>query len=351
MSRATLSIDIEAIAANWRSLAAMGGAEAGAVVKADAYGLGAAQVAPVLARAGARRFFVAITEEGAALRAALGPGPDIFVFAGHMAGDAPLLREAALIPLLNTPEQWARHRAALPGHAFGVQIDSGMHRLGMEAEDFRALRPELLAAGPRLLQSHLACADEPGHPANARQLARFRDLTAEAGVPRSLAATGGILLGPEYHFEITRPGIGLYGGRPFTAARAVVRLDLPVIQHRRIAAGESVGYGCTWTAARDSRTVTLAAGYADGILRSLSGRATLWAGEVPCPLVGRVSMDLLTVDVTHLPAVPDHLTLIGPQQGIDDLADAAGTIGYEVLTSLGARYARRYSGAGETGQA
>ncbi|PKP84854.1 MAG: alanine racemase [Alphaproteobacteria bacterium HGW-Alphaproteobacteria-2] len=352
MSRAALTIDLDAIAANWRVLAAMGRAEAGAVVKADAYGLGAAKVGPALARAGARRFFVALAEEGADLRAALGRGPEeIYVLSGHMAGDASLLREAALIPLLNTPEQWTRHREALPGHPFGVQLDTGMHRLGLEAKDFRALRSEMLAAGPRLLQSHLACADEPGHPANARQLARFRDLTADAGVPCSLAATGGILLGPEYHFDLTRPGIGLYGGRPFTAARAVVRLDLPVIQRRRVAAGESVGYGCTWTAGRDTRTVTLAAGYADGILRSLSGRATLWAGDVPCPLVGRVSMDLLTVDVTHLAAVPDHLTLVGPHQGIDDLADAAGTIGYEVLTSLGARYARRYSGRDETGQA
>ncbi len=350
MSRAALSIDLDAIAANWRALAAMGRAEAGAVVKADAYGLGAARVALALAQAGARHYFVVLAEEGVALRAVLGAGPEIFVFSGHMAGDAPLLHDAALIPLLNTPEQWTRHREALPGHPFGVQIDSGMHRLGMEAEDFRALRAEMLAARPRLLQSHLACADEPGHPANARQLARFRDLTAGAGVPRSLAATGGILLGPEYHFEMTRPGIGLYGGRPFATARPVVRLDLPVIQSRRVAAGESVGYGCTWTAARDTRTVTLAAGYADGIQRSLSGRATLWADDVPCPLVGRVSMDLLTVDVTHLAAIPDHLTLIGPHQGIDDLADASGTIGYEVLTSLGARYARRYSGADETGQ-
>lgn len=351
MSRASLAIDLGAIAANWRGLAARDTAETGAVVKADAYGLGVAQVAPALARAGARSFFVAIAEEGAALRGILGPGPEIYVFSGHMPGDAPLIAGHGLVPLINAPEQWARHRNALPGHPFGVQIDSGMHRLGMQPGDFRALRAEMLAAGPRLLQSHLACADEPGHPANARQLARFCDLTAETGVPRSLAATGGILMGRDYHFDVTRPGIGLYGGRPFTEALPVVRLDLPVIQSREVRAGESVGYGCTWTAAHDTRTVTLAAGYADGILRHLSNKVTLWAGEVPCPLVGRVSMDLLTVDVGHLDTIPDGLTLLGPRQTIDDLADAAGTIGYEVLTALGARYARRYSGARETVQA
>jgi len=351
MSRARLAIDLDAIVANWRGLAALGTAETGAVVKADAYGLGAARVAPALARAGARHFFVAIAEEGAALRAILGPGPEIHVFSGHMPGDAPLIAGHGLVPLINSPEQWSRHREALPGHPFGVQIDSGMHRLGMEPDDFRALRAEMLAAGPRLLQSHLACGDEPDHAANARQLKRFRDLTDATGVPRSLAATGGILMGVAYQFDVTRPGIGLYGGRPFAAAQPVVQVDLPVIQSRAVRAGESVGYGCTWTAARDTRTVTLAAGYADGILRHLSNKVALWAGDVPCPLVGRVSMDLLTVDVGHLDTVPESLTLLGRQQGIDDLADAAGTIGYEILTALGARYARRYSGARDTVQA
>jgi len=162
-----------------------------------------------------------------------------------MTGDAPLLSAHGLIPLLNSPEQWIRHRAALPDHPFGVQIDSGMHRLGMQPEDFRALRPEILAAGARLLQSHLACSDEPGHPANARQLARFRDLTVESGVPRSLAATGGILLGSAYQFEMTRPGIGLYGGRPFDDARPVVQLDLPVIQSRSVCPTLFTGPKCS----------------------------------------------------------------------------------------------------------
>lgn len=342
MSTGALTIDLDAIVANWRALDAMTGAETAAVVKADAYGLGAERVAPALAAAGARRFFVAVAEEGAALRRALGPGPEIGVYSGHMAGDAGAIAAHALVPMLNTPEQFARHLQALPGHPFGIQLDSGMNRLGMEPADWAEVAPAALPLGPVLVMSHLACADEPDHPMNARQLEAFRAMTDGIGAPRSLSATGGILLGPDYHFDVTRPGIGLYGGRPFAAARPVAALDLPVIQVRDVAPGEVVGYGNTWTAARPSRIATVAAGYADGILRSLthSGIA-LWHGATRCPLVGRVSMDLLTVDVTDLaePA-PQALSLLGPRQGIDALADAAGTIGYEILTSLGARYAR-----------
>jgi len=203
-----------------------------------------------------------------------------------------------------------------------------------------------LQARPRLLVSHLACADEPGHPMNHHQLATFRAMTEGCEVPRSIAATGGILLGPDYHLDLTRPGIGLYGGAPFTDAYPVVALDLPVIQIRDVAQGETVGYGGAWTASGPVRIATLAAGYADGVLRYLTNRATVWAGDTPCPVVGRVSMDLLTVDVTHLPEVPESLALLGAHQGIDDLAEAAGTIGYEILTALGDRYRRRYCGLG-----
>jgi len=345
MAQASLTIDLEAIAGNWQALARLSATEAAATVKADAYGLGAGPVARRLAGAGARTFFVALASEGAEVRAALGAGPRIFVFSGHMAGDAQTLRAGDLIPVLNAPEQLARQFDALPGHPFAVQLDTGMNRLGMEPADWAACRDRALAAGPALILSHLACADEPGHPMNAAQLAAFRAMTDGAGVPRSLAATGGILLGPDYRFDLTRPGIGLYGGAPFAAARAVVTLELPVIQTRTVAPGESVGYSATWTAARPTRVATVAAGYADGLLRSLSGRGTLWAGDVPCPILGRVSMDLIGVDVTALAEVPETLAILGPRQGIDALADAAGTIGYEILTGLGARYARHYRGA------
>jgi alanine racemase len=344
MAQPVLTIDLDAIAANWRALAALGHAEAGAVVKADAYGLGAERVAPALARAGARRFFVAETTEGARLRGILGPEPEIFILTGHMAGDAAGLRDAALTPMLASPEQAHRHLAALPGHPFGIQLDTGMNRLGLKEADWRALVPALMAARPKLILGHLACADEPGHAMNAAQLKRFRQMTGGIDVPRSFAATGGILLGPDYHFDLTRPGVGLYGGAPFTEARAVVRLSLPVVQVRQVAEGETVGYGNAWTAARPARVAALAAGYADGLHRSLAGRARVFAGDTACPLVGRVSMDLIAVDVTDLAEVPDAFDILGPHQGIDELAAAAGTIGYEMLTALGARYARRYTG-------
>jgi alanine racemase len=170
-------------------------------------------------------------------------------------------------------------------------------------------------------------------------------MTDGTNVPRSLSATGGILLGPDYHFDVVRPGIGLYGAAPFTAGAPAVRLDLPVVQVRELQTGEVVGYGNSWQAARPSRVATLSAGYADGLPRTLSHKAVFWHDNLPCPLIGRVSMDLITVDVTDLPEDPDYLTLIGPHQSVDDLATQAGTIGYEILTSLGPRYARRYLSA------
>jgi len=342
MSSGALHIDLDAIAANWRALDALTGCETAAVVKADGYGLDAARVARALARAGARRFFVAMAEEGAAVREALGPGPEICVFSGHMRGDTDMISDLALTPMVNSLDQLTRHFEALPGRPFGIQLDTGMNRLGMEWDEWAAVAAVALAERPVLVMSHLACADEPDHPMNAYQLDVFQQMTDGIAAPRSLAATGGILLGPQYHFDVTRPGIGLYGAAPFASARPVVQLDLPVVQIRALQEGEVVGYGNAWQAARPSRIATVAAGYADGLLRSLSGKATLWHGDTPCPLVGRVSMDLMTVDITDLTEVPEALTLIGPHQGVDALAEVAGTIGYEVLTSLGARYARHY---------
>ena len=344
MGTGTLHIDLDALAANWAALDAKTNVETAAVVKADGYGLRADKVGRRLARAGVRRFFVATAEEGASLRAALGDGPEINVFSGHMAGDTALIREAGLIPMLNSGEQVTRHRASLPGAAYGVQLDSGMNRLGMEPADWAALRADLETGPLTLVMSHLACADEPDHPQNAAQLACFTEMTAGVTVPRSLAATGGTLLGPAYHFDLCRPGVGLYGGFPFADARPVVRLSLPVIQVRNVEAGESVGYGAGWVAEAPSKIATLSAGYADGLIRYMSDKALLWAGDTPCKLAGRVSMDLLTVDVSALDVVPDHLDILGPNQTVDQLADEAATIGYEILTSLGPRYARRYSG-------
>lgn len=345
MSTARLTIDLDAIAVNWRRLSQLCRAETGATVKADAYGLGADRVARRLASAGVRSFFVAIAEEGAVIRQAVGSGPRIFVYSGHMVGDAQLLRNLDLIPLLNSADQLVRHIETLPRHHFGIQLDSGMNRLGMEPAEWSAVRDLAVAAEPELVMSHLACADQPEHVFNARQLNNFLDMTAGYTGERSLAATGGLVIDRSYHFDLVRPGIGLYGGQPFDQARPVVTLSLPVIQSRKLRIAEPVGYGCTWVAERPSRIATVAAGYADGILRALSNHATLYADEVPCPVVGRISMDLITVDVTDLEQVPESLELLNPRQGIDAVAADAGTIGYEILTSLGARYKRRYTGS------
>ncbi|MEJ6479071.1 MAG: alanine racemase [Octadecabacter sp.] len=343
MSTGSLTVDVDALVANWRALDALSRSETAAVVKADGYGLGAAKVARALAKAGARTFFVAAAQEGATVRQALGPGPQVCVFSGHMRGDTDMISDLMLTPMLNTIGQVTRHFESLPGHPFGIQLDTGMNRLGMEIGEWAAIAEVAISAGPMLVMSHLACADDPDHPMNAQQLAQFHLMTDGIAVPRSLAATGGILLGPDYHFDVTRPGIGLYGGAPFGDARAVAHLDLPVVQIRNVEAGETVGYSNSWTAQRDSRIATLAAGYADGILRALSGNVTLWHGDQPCPLVGRVSMDLLTVDVTDLAETPQTLSLLSATQTVDDLAALAGTIGYEILTSLGPRYQRRYA--------
>lgn len=338
MAVGTLTVDLGALVANYRALADLCAGEAAAVVKADGYGLGADLVSTTLAKAGVRRFFVATAEEGVTLRQALGPQPEINVFAGHMAGDAPLIRDANLKPMLNSPEQVQRHTDALPNHPFGIQLDSGMNRLGVQPSEWPALRDATQNA--TLLMSHLACADTPDHPQNAAQLTQFKALTADSEAAKSLAATGGTLLGRDYHFDLIRPGVGLYGGLPFSGAQNVVRLSLPVIQIRTVQPGAPIGYAAAYTATTPRQIATISAGYADGLIRAMSSRATLWHGDTPCPLIGRVSMDLLTIDVTDCPTPPEALDILGPHQTVDQLADAAGSIGYEILTSLGPRYRR-----------
>jgi alanine racemase len=374
---ARLTVDLAALAANWRALDARSGqAETAAVVKADGYGCGIGAAGRALAEAGARSFFVAQPEEGVRLRAALGEGPAIWVLQGYPVGvgeappvqarrrpppahpdagglaraapgspeaEARLFAEAGLRPVLSAPEQVAAWVAAGQGAApAALQLDSGMNRLGLEASELAELGA--VPEGVCLVMSHLACADEPGHPLNAAQLAEFRRMADGLGLPRSLAATGGTLLGPDFHLEMVRPGVGLYGGLPFADAARVVTLEIPILQVRDLAPGEAVGYGASWRAARPSRIATLSAGYADGLHRLLSNRARAFVGGVACPFAGRVSMDLIGLDVTDAPeAQPGGMAeLLGPNQTVDELAAAAETIGYEVLTALGERYDRRY---------
>ena len=350
-----LTIDLPAIVANWRDLAARGapGAVAG-VVKADGYGLGAIEVARALRGAGCRHFFVACLAEGLALRAALGAGPMIAVLEGFAPGED---GDAALVPVLNALSDVAAHAAA--GRAAGVarrailHLDTGMARLGLDAgEQARLAADHGMLAGLDLLyvMTHLACADEPAHPLNAAQAARFA--SACAALPparRSLANSSGLFLGPGFASDLARPGCALYGINPTPAAanpmRQVMRLEAPVLQLREIPAGASVGYGASWVAQRPSRIATVAVGYADGYLRSLSGRAVGECRGRPVPLVARVSMDLTTFDVTDRPdiAVGDRITVLGGAGCTPDEAAAlAGTIGYEMLTGLGSRYHRDY---------
>ncbi len=325
----------------------MGGGAVGAAVKADAYGLGADQVAPALADAGCRHFFVAHAAEGIAVRAALGPAPMIAVLNGFSPGAD---EGAALTPVLNSPgdiEAWA-------GTGMGVilHIDTGMARLGLTPAEVAALADDpapLAGVTLHYVMTHLACADEPAHPMSAAQAARFAEARARLpAAPASFANSAGLFLGPDFASDLARPGCALYGlnptpGRP-NPMRPAVQLQVPILQIREIPSGTPVGYGATWTAARPSRIATVAAGYADGYLRSLSGRALARHAGRDIPLVGRVSMDLITFDVTDHPTLMpgSMIELIGPGQSPDDVAARAGTIGYEVLTSLGARYRRSY---------
>ena len=359
---AVLTIDLDAITENWRRLTARlkPGARAAAVVKADAYGLGAAHVAPALAKAGCARFCVANLEEGIALRP-LVTDAEILVFAGPFAGTEGDFIAHRLLPVLNSPAQvtaWAstarRAGQQLPA---AIHVDTGLSRLGLSETELRNFAGDgsiREAFDLVLLMSHLAIAEEPDHPLNRRQFERFaaaRKLLPE--IPGSLAASAGIFLGPEWHHDWVRPGAALYGVNP-TPDRTnpmvqVVHLQGKIVQVRNIDAGETVGYGATWRAPKPTRLAVVAAGYADGLPRSLSNHGGAFLGGTRVPLVGRVSMDLMVFDIGALPENAAHegglVTLIGEGNTVDQVGTAAGTNGYEILTGLGQRYHRIWRGA------
>jgi alanine racemase len=357
---ARVTIDTRAIAANWRTLAKLcGNGETSAVLKADAYGLGAEPVARALESAGCHTFFVATIPEGVALRAAL-PQARIFVLAGFWKGWESLLVESNLIPVLSSAEQLADFREMGRVHPFALNFDTGMNRLGFTANEASALA--IMAPKPTMVMSHLACADERAHPLNKRQRESFQELRKHfEGTESSLASSSAIFLGPEYHGDLTRPGIALYGGEPMTAEpnpmQPVVHAEGRILQIRRARAGEFVSYGATHRLERDSRLAVVGAGYADGWQRALSGSGVKLRTPVPSgghgviagrrvPVVGRITMDLTTFDITDLPEnavrTGDYVSLFGNGIALDDAARSAGTIAYEMLTSLGKRYERRY---------
>jgi alanine racemase len=369
---AILTIDLASIVANYRSLRdRVAPAECAAVVKADAYGLGAGRVAPVLRDAGCRTFFVASVDEGIALRRVLDEhdreqgrdGPvagesAVYVLNGLFPTVPGLFAEHRLRPVLNSLgeiDAWAAFaRGTAPGAAAAIHVDTGMSRLGLPGNELAILRDDPSRLGgfrPTHVISHLACADKPDHPLNGLQREAFAAARASLPpAPGSLANSSGIFLGPAYHADLARPGCALHGvspvpGRP-NPMRQVVRLQGKILQVRDIDTPQTVGYGATHRAEKRERIATVAVGYADGYLRHLGNRGGAYVGDFRVPLVGRVSMDLITFDVTGVPEAlvrpGETIDLLGPRVTVDELAAAAGTIGYEILTSLGARHHRVY---------
>ena len=357
-----LTIDLAAIVANWRELARRTApAQCAAVVKADGYGCGIEPVTAALAKAGCATFFVATLAEARQARA-VAPQAAIYVLA-TLPGTLGSFAQGNFRPVIGSLEELAEWEAFRAGGWRGtaaLHIDTGMNRLGLSSEDLAQLDARSLArrAGLDLLMSHFACSEEPSHPLNGKQMADFREARdLFPGIPGSLANSSGIFLGPDAHHDLVRPGMALYGANPtpghLNLMRAVARLEGRIVQLRDIEAGDKVGYGAIWTARRPTRLAIAAVGYADGLPRAASasdakpGAEAVVAGR-PCPLAGRVSMDLLAVDVTDLPEDKvrrgDTVALLDDTIGVGDLASHAGTIAYEVLTSFGRRYARVYKG-------
>jgi len=352
-----LTVDLAAIVANWQALARqLVTVECAAVVKANAYGLGLKPVAAALAKAGCRTFFVADIAEARIVRSQA-RGATIYVLHGFTPDWGEALIGLKAQPVINSATElaeWDAFASARSWHGgAALHVDTGMNRLGITVEEAVALAPRVQTEnhGISLLLSHLACADIPEHPLNERQLRLFRELRIlYPGTPASLANSSGIFLGHAAHFDLARPGAALYGvnptpGRP-NPMKAVVELSGRILQMRTVPRDQTVGYGATWTARRNTRVAVVALGYADGLLRAGSasnertGGSAIVAGK-SCPIVGRISMDLVCVNITDLPdgAVRrgDFATLIGGELTVDDVAAAAGTIGYEVLTRLGPR--------------
>lgn len=352
-----LRVDLGALKANYLKLCQLAApTPVSAVVKANAYGLGVAAVTNTLYAAGCRHFFVALTREALDLRPHLPADAALYVLNGLTPGSEDRAAKARLIPVLNCPEQldaWA-NVARQTGQILPalLQVDTGMSRLGFMPEDLEALAhtPERLQ-GVRIdyLMSHLACADEPANPANGRQLEAFeRASRLFADTPLCFANSGGLFLGAEYHADLCRPGIALYGAAPHlerpNLMQPVIALDLAVIQTRSVPAGTRIGYGGTVVTDAPKRLATLSAGYADGLPRRLGDQGAVYFKGVRLPFIGRVSMDSIIIDIDALPEgalkAGDFVELIGPHQSLDDVAAAAGTIAYEILTQLGPRYHR-----------
>jgi alanine racemase len=355
-----LTIDLGAIFDNYRALAVrVLPTECAAVVKADAYGCGLAQVVPTLTRAGCKTFFVAHLAEAKQVRA-LAPESTIYVLNGFIAGTGPAFAETYALPIINSSQELGEWDHFVQTSGFtggcGIHVDTGMNRLGLTIDETAAVAARMHTEnhGLTLLMSHFACADRPDNPLNDQQIRQFREIRVLfRGIASSLANSAGIFLDKSAYCDLVRPGIALYGGNPVPGKpnpmRSVIDLKARVLQVRTVPKGAAVGYQSAWTARRASRIAVIAAGYGDGVARAATqtdagtGRDVLVAGK-RCRIVGRISMDLMAVDVTDIPTNEvrrgDMITLIGDGLPIDEVAAQAGTIGYEVLTNLGHRYHR-----------
>ena len=370
-STGVLTVNLDAIVANWKKLEKTAvPAECAAVVKANAYGLGAEQVARALASAGCKTFFVATLDEARSVRPAV-PSATLYVLDGVFQNTADAYAKIDCKPVigdLNELAEWDVfcRRTGWSGGA-AIHIDTGMNRLGLTIAEAQGLIPRINAGnhGITLVMSHLVSAELINNTTNARQLATFREIASEfSGVPASLSNSSGIYLGPQFVFDLVRPGAALYGVNPTPEAdnpmQPVAELKARIVQIRNVERGETVGYRGAWTARRPTRLAIVAAGYADGYFRAPSASDGTRGGEVVvagkrCPVAGRVSMDLIAIDITDLPANAARrghmVTLLGEGITVDELAHHFGTIGYEVLTSIGARYARIYKGGAAQGAA
>lgn len=355
-----LHISLDKLVENYRLLASkFTGPECAAVVKANAYGLGVEAIAPALAAAGCQTFFVATLEEGIALRQIL-PDRKIAVFHGVGAGEALAFVNHRLIPVLNSIEQMERWREVAKDHRDSLSIlhvDTAMARLGLTQTEWMrvAQSPQWIEECQiSLLMSHLACASEPEHPANRQQLDLFLHAKQVLpDLPISLANSSGIFLGKDWHGDLARPGCSLYGITPHTShpnpMKNIVELSAPIIQIRTLDRDQTIGYGGTCERKKGARLATVALGYADGLSRLLSNRLQAYVGRYKVPLVGRVSMDMMIFDVSDIPEGQlqqvGRVVVIDDRQQVDDIAQLADTIGYEVFTRLGRRIKRSYSGA------
>ena len=357
LTRPRLTVRLDAVAANYRHVRSLTGrVPVGAAVKGDAYGLGLGPVSARLWDEGCREFFVANVDEGIALRAVL-PDAAINVFNGAIPGTEDELIAHGLVPVVISAAQLTGWRAAARRHdmvlGVGVHVDTGMNRTGMTGADVTSVCDDPGAfdgLDVRHVMSHLACGDEPDSTQPEVQLTRFREVRRRLpGGIASLANSGGIFRGADFHLDLVRPGVALYGGSPVAGApsplRQTVVLEAPILQLRDVGPGDTVGYGATYEVAKPETHAVVPVGYADGYHRAASNRGVVAVGGQPVPIVGRVSMDLIVLDVSGLTvAVGDPVELIGDHRPVDDVAAAAGTISYEILTSLGSRYERVHTG-------